>query len=412
MQNKASSPLHGLRVIELGHIAAGPFAGSLLADLGADVVKVERPEGDTLREWPPLTTNSTGEAYSECFASVNRNKRSITADLRNEQDLSMLKELCSKADVIIENYRPGVLKRFGLDSKSMTAVNDQLIYCSVSGYGQRGPNAEKGAFDVTVQAFSGLMSVTGEPGGAPVKCGVPVGDFCAGLYAAYTILAALRRREHLQVGAIIDCSMAACLLGISALQTSEYFGTGRAPVKLGSAHPRNAPYQAFETNDGHVVLAAGNDELFGRTCDALHVPQLSKDPRFASISLRARNQAALVHAIAPILRKDSVAHWLHVLDAHGVPCAPINSFGAALADDQIKEYGLVLELPLPNGCLTKTTAYPVELSGYEFTVFRPPPALGEHNGSVQDEWRQTASALLETGSDSIARSANSRRQAL
>src|SRR5512142_2533648 len=238
-------PLAGLRVLEFGQIAAGPFAGSLLADLGADVVKVERPDGgDGMREWPPVSINDAGDGFSENFASLNRNKRSVTADLKSTDDIARLRELAARADVLIENFRAGVLARLGLGFEALRAVNPGLVYCSISGYGQSGPYAKRGAFDVTVQAASGVMSVTGEEGGAPVKCGVPIGDFCAGLYAAYTILAALRRREATGEGAFIDCSMIGSLIGVSALQTSEYFGNGKAPRRLGSAHPRNAPYQA------------------------------------------------------------------------------------------------------------------------------------------------------------------------
>src|SRR6478735_7263273 len=224
MNLPSKQPLSGIRVLEFGQIAAGPYTGMLLADLGADVVKVENPNGgDGMRLWPPFVKNEEEEDYSANFSSLNRNKRSVCIDFKDKQQLATLRELCLQADVIIENFRPGVLKKFGLDYESLSSVHPKLIYCSISGYGQEGPYAHKGAFDVTVQAISGLMSVTGEADGSPVKCGVPVGDFCAGLYAAYCIAAILRQVAETGKGAFIDCSMLGSLLGISALQTSEYF---------------------------------------------------------------------------------------------------------------------------------------------------------------------------------------------
>ena len=268
MKDPGNFPLAGVRVLEFGQIAAGPFTGSLLADLGADVVKVERPDGgDGMRAWPPLTGVDTAEGgYSENFASLNRNKRSITVDLKDSASVERLKKLADNCDVILENFRPGVLQRLGLGYEEMKKTNRQLVYCSISGYGQTGPYAKKGAFDVTVQGMSGLMSVTGEAGGAPVKSGVPVGDFCAGLYGAYTILAKLMQARQSGEGGYIDCSMLGCLLGVAALQTSEYFGTGNTPRKMGSAHPRNAPYQAFRASDDYFIIAAGNDRALGGSC--------------------------------------------------------------------------------------------------------------------------------------------------
>ena len=270
MSSQNVKPLAGVRVLEFGQIAAGPFVGSLLADLGADVVKVERPVvGDGLRAWPPLTAGTAGDVFSENFASINRNKRSITADLKNKNDVEHLKNLVTVCDVVIENYRPGLLPRLGLGYEDFKKIKPKLVYCSVSGFGQIGENATKGAFDVTVQAFSGLMSVTGETDGDPIKCGVPVGDFCAGLYAAYAILARLMQARQTGLGAYIDCSMLGSLIGISALQTSEFFGTQNTPQALGSAHPRNAPYQAFRSKDEYFVIAAGNDRLWEEVAEAV-----------------------------------------------------------------------------------------------------------------------------------------------
>ncbi len=383
-------PLANLRVLEFGQIAAGPFAGMLLADLGADVVKVERPDGgDGMRDWPPLmvaTGDTEGGEYSANFASLNRNKRSIAVDLKNPADLARLRALCARADVVLENFRPGVLPRLGLGYDDVAASNPLIIYCSLSGYGQTGPYAERGAFDVTIQAMSGLMSVTGEDGADPIKCGVPVGDFVAGLYSAYTILAALRRRDEAGEGAHIDCSMLGCLLGISALQTSEYFGSGKVPHRLGSAHPRNAPYQAFRAADLHFVVAAGNEALWRRFCDIIGLPDLAVDPRFTPQRRRAANQKELEAILAQVFRTRSAADWLEGFAAAGIPCAPVNDFAAILADPHVAAMGLVRPIVLPNGIETRTVDFPVGISGMEPGIRLMPPALGQHTEDVFEEW--------------------------
>src|SRR5512134_2403683 len=267
-------PLSGVRVIEFCNVAAGPFCGMLLADMGADVIKVENPQGgDSMRQWPPLTGG-----YSENFASLNRNKRSVTLDLKNPADKARARALALGADVVIENNRPGVMERLGLGYASFRADKPALVYCSISAFGQEGPRAQEGGFDLTMQAMAGIMSVTGEPGGAPVKCGVPLSDFCAGLYAAYSIAAVLRRVQQGGPGEHIDCSMLGASLAVAALQTSEFFGTGRDPQKLGSAHPRNAPYQAFRAKDGYFAMAAGNDSLWRAACGAIGREDLAGDP--------------------------------------------------------------------------------------------------------------------------------------
>ena len=261
-------PLTGIRAIEFCNVAAGPFCAMLLADMGADVVKVENPQGgDSMRQWPPLTAG-----YSENFASLNRNKRSVTLDLKNPADRERARNLILGADVVLENNRPGVMDRLGLGYRSFAAEKPSLVYCSISAFGQEGPRAGEGGFDLTMQAMAGVMSVTGEPDGAPVKCGVPLSDFCAGLYGAYAIAAVLRRVQQGGAGEHIDVSMLGTSLAVAALQTSEYFGSGRDPAKLGSAHPRNAPYQAFKAKDGYFAMAAGNDSLWKAACDVAGMP--------------------------------------------------------------------------------------------------------------------------------------------
>lgn len=379
------APLRGMRVLEFGHIASAPFAGMLLADLGAEVVKVESPEGDGMRAWPPTAADSDGEPFSFNFASLNRNKRSIVADLKDPAQLARVGELCSAADVLIENYRPGVMDRLGLGFADVSALRSTIVYCSISGYGQSGPYAKRGAFDVVVQAMSGLMSVTGEEDGPPAKCGVPVGDFAAGLYAAYTILAArgVAQRENRAIQ--LDCSMLDCLLGISALQTSEYWGTGVAPHRLGSRHPRNAPYQVFEASDAPFVIAAGNDRLWHEVCRATGNVALLDDLRFTTIASRAKHQRALAEILQPTFSERTAAEWIAIFERHGVPCGPVNTFAEILSDPHVRERNLVHDLSWPGG-ETKTIGYPVLFNGSPVDAYSSPPRLGEHTDDVYKRW--------------------------
>lgn len=387
MNRKTEGLLAGLRVLEFGHIAAGPFTGSLFADLGADVVKIERPGvGDGMRQWQPLTPNEAGEVFSENFASINRNKRSITLDLKDADQIACLRKLCAKADVIIENYRPGVLKRLKLSYEDLVELNPGLVYCSLSGYGQTGPYAGRGAFDVTIQALSGVMSVTGEDGGPPAKCGVPIGDFCAGLYGAFSILAVIIDRQKSGRGAFIDCTMLGSLIGVAALQTSEYFGTGKAQKARGSAHPRNAPYQAFRGSDTYFAIAAGNDKLWNEVCEAVGLPDLVDDPLFTTQTLRAKNQQELFTILQPIFEHHKASYWLEEMDRRGVPCAPINTYPELFEDPHVRHMDLVRTLTLPNGVETKTVTFPIKISGQNFDIYAPPPTIGEHNEAVMTEW--------------------------
>ncbi|MDQ2779597.1 MAG: CoA transferase [Pseudomonadota bacterium] len=374
-------PLSEVRVIEFCNVAAGPYCGMLLADMGADVIKVEHPQGgDTMRAWPPLT-----DGYSENFASVNRNKRSVTLDLKDPQDRAKAVELVRGADVLIENNRPGVMQRLGLDHVTLRRDQPKLIYCSISAFGQEGPRAGEGGFDLTTQAMSGIMSVTGEAGGAPVKCGVPLSDFCAGLYAAYAIAAVLARVRSGGDGEHIDVPMLGTSLAVAALQTSEYFGTGRDPQKLGSAHPRNAPYQAFTAADDYFAMAAGNDGLWRSVCKVIGLPELATDARFASTPLRTTNQTVLKTILEAEFGKHPAADWLARLREAGVPCAPINSYSQALADEQVQHMQWVQDITLPSGHRTRSFASPLRFSGQGFPIQRDPPALGQHNDEVLGE---------------------------
>ncbi|BEI36919.1 MULTISPECIES: CaiB/BaiF CoA transferase family protein [unclassified Polynucleobacter] len=378
----ALKPLAGIRVLEICNVAAGPFCALLLADLGADVIKLENPgAGDTLRAWPPHT-GPENDRLSENFASLNRNKRSITLDLKNPDDKQKAKALIANTDVLIENNRPGVMKRLGLDFDSALTINPKLIYCSISAYGQTGPRANEGGFDVTIQAMSGIMSVTGEPDGAPVKCGVPVADFTAGLYGAMSICAQLRAVAQTGKGVHIDVPMMGTSLAIAALQTSEYFGVGKDPVKLGSAHPRNAPYQAFKAKDDYLVMAAGTQALWETVCQILKSPELLQDERFTSTALRAKNQIALKELIEAILKQDTAANWIAQFSQAGVPCCPINQYSAVLNDPQTLAMGWVQPMVMANGQATKTVINPIKFNGATAPIERRPPRLGEHNSEI------------------------------
>ncbi len=373
-------PLIGIKVVEFCQVLAGPFCGCLLADMGADVIKVESPEGDVLRAWPPHI-----DGYSQYFASVNRNKRSVALDLKKPADLEAARALALSADVVLENFRPGVMARFGLDHATLAKSRPSLVYCSVSAYGQTGPRATEGGFDMTVQAMSGLMSVTGEPGGRPAKSGIPVADFTAGLYAAFSVVCDLIKSRAQGIGDHLDVSMLGAMLGIAHLQTSELFGTGRDPVALGSAHPMNAPYAAFRCRDGYFALAAGTNKLWEATCEGIGRPDLAQDPRFASPSLRAQHQDVLRDLLESEFVKRDAAQLLSMFAQRGVPCAPINRYSQVLADPQVAHMGWVAATALPNGAQTKTVISPQRISGENTPVYRRPPALGEHTAEVLRE---------------------------
>jgi crotonobetainyl-CoA:carnitine CoA-transferase CaiB-like acyl-CoA transferase len=370
-------PLAGVKVVEFCQVLAGPYCGMLLADMGAEVIKVEPPEGDMMRQWPPIN-----DGYSENFASINRNKRSVVLDLKNAEHKAAARRLVLSADVVLENNRPGVMDRLGLGYDSFREEKPGLVYCSISAFGQSGPRSAEGGFDVTVQAMSGIMSVTGEPDGAPVKCGVPVSDTGTGLYAAFSIVSVLRRVAGGGAGAHIDASMLGCSLGMAALQTSEYFGTGRDPKKLGSAHPRNAPYQAFKANDGYFVIAAGNNKLWESVTRVVGRPDLLDDSRFKTTTLRAEHQVALKDLLEVEFAKQGVDHWLAAFEKAGVPQGRINTYSQILADPQVQHMGWVEEMELPSGVKTRTFGVPVKISGTDLRKRRDPPALGAATKSV------------------------------
>ena len=373
-------PLKDVKVIEFCQALAGPFCGCLLADMGADVIKVEPPQGDLMRSWPPLL-----EGYSQYFAALNRNKRSVVLDLKDAAGCRAARELALSADIVIENSRPGAMQRLGLDYDTLARVKPSLVYCSISAYGQTGPRATNGGFDMTLQAIGGVMSVTGEAGGRPVKCGIPIADSTAGLYAAYSVAATLHKAKASGRGEHIDVSMLGGILGISHLQTSELFGLGRDPVPLGSAHPLNAPYGAFRCRDGYFAIAAGTNKLWEATCEVIARKDLAADPRFATPTLRAEHQGPLRDLLEPEFEKFDAASLLDRLNEKGVPCAPLNTYSEVIADPQVKHMDWVEETQLPNGVKTRTVLSPQRLTGKRLGIYRQPPALGEHTAEVLAE---------------------------
>jgi crotonobetainyl-CoA:carnitine CoA-transferase CaiB-like acyl-CoA transferase len=373
-------PLAGIKVIEFCQVLAGPFCGCLLADMGADVIKVEPPDGDLMRAWPPMVNG-----YSQYFASVNRNKRSVVLDLKSAVGVKAARELALSADVVIENFRPGVMAKFGLDAASLASEKPALVYCSVSAYGQSGPRAKEGGFDMTLQAMSGAMSVTGDADGRPAKCGIPIADFTTGLYAAFSVVASLNkvaRGSNGGRGDFIDVSMLGSMLGIANLQTSELFGTGHDPVRLGSAHPMNAPYAGFRCRDGDIALAAGTNKLWEAACEGIHRTDLLQDPRFATPSLRARHQQELRVLLEQAFAAYDCAQLLAIFRERGVPCAPINTYSQVLADPQVEHMQWVEPLTLPGNVPSKTVISPQRMSGERLGVYRNPPALGEHTAEI------------------------------
>jgi crotonobetainyl-CoA:carnitine CoA-transferase CaiB-like acyl-CoA transferase len=348
------------------------------------VIKVERPEGDGMRQWPPIS-----DGYSENFAALNRNKMSVVLDLKDPAGLAAARALALSADAVIENYRPGVMARYGLDHAALRRERPDLVYASVSAFGQTGPRAQEGGFDLTLQAIAGVMSVTGEPGGPPVKCGVPLCDFVSGLYAAFSVVCGLRKVREGGQGEHFDVPMLAATLAVAALQTSQYFGTGVDPEKLGSAHPRNAPYQAFRCQDGWFAMAAGNNRLWAKVCEVVERPALLDDPRFVSPAARAAHQAALRDLLEEVFRHHPARHWLDRFVAAGVPCGEINTYSKALADPQVEHLDLVQPLELPGGHRTRTVIAPMLMSGRTLGLRRPPPALGEHTEQVLAGLRET-----------------------
>ena len=402
MNSTSATPgaLAGIRVLDLSRVLAGPWCTQMLADLGADVVKVERPGlGDDTRQWgPPFLKDAQGNDTNQAsyFTACNRNKRSVTIDMAIAEGQALIKQMALQADIVVENFKVGGLKQYGLDHESLRALNPRLIYCSVTGFGQDGPYAERAGYDLMVQAMTGLMSITGHadnaPGGGPMRVGVAVIDLFTGLYASNAILAALNVRHHTGQGQHIDMALLDVGMAVLANQAAGFLATGQAPGRMGNSHPSLAPYQDFPTQDGNMLLAIGNDGQFQRFCAAAGQPQWASDERFATNTLRVKHRAELIPAMEAVTRTRTTAAWIALLEDKAVPCGPINTIAQAFDDAQVKARGLAVSLPRwkdgeAGDCITHITgvASPLRLSATPPVLRNAPPALGQHTDEVLRE---------------------------
>lgn len=392
--------LAGIKVLDLSRVLAGPWATQMLADLGADVIKVERPEaGDDTRHWgPPFLKDEHGNDTREAsyFTACNRNKRSITVDMAHPEGQALLRKMAAEADVVVENFKVGGLKQYGLGYDSLKTLNPRLIYCSITGFGQEGPYAERAGYDLMVQAMCGLMSITGhaddQPGGGPLKVGVAVIDVFTGLYASNAILAAINARDSARTGTgqgqYIDMALLDVGMAVLANQAAGFLATGKAPGRAGNIHPSLAPYQDFRSSDGNVLLAIGNDGQFARFCAAAGKPEWAQDSRFATNTARVQNRPALLALMEPLMRTRTTAEWIALLEDKAVPCGPINTIAQAFDDPQVQARGIRKALPRDAGdgiAQIATVASPMRLSATPVSYRNAPPALGQHTQQVLQE---------------------------
>jgi len=388
--------LAGIKVLDLSRVLAGPWCTQMLADLGADVVKVERPgAGDDTRHWgPPFLKDADGNDTTQAsyFTACNRNKRSVTIDMATPEGQALIQQMAQQADIVVENFKVGGLQQYGLDHESLRALNPRLIYCSVTGFGQHGPYAERAGYDLMVQAMTGMMSITGradsEPGGGPLRVGVAVIDLFTGLYASNAILAALHVRQQTGEGQHIDMALLDVGMAVLANQASGFLATGETPGRMGNSHPSLAPYQDFPTQDGTMLLAIGNDGQFQRFCAAAGQPQWASDPRYTTNTLRVQNRGALIPAMEAATRTRSTAAWIALLEDKAVPCGPINTIAQAFEDAQVRARGLRVDLPRSAGdgiAQVSTVASPLRLSRNPPVLRHAPPALGQHTDAVLAE---------------------------
>jgi crotonobetainyl-CoA:carnitine CoA-transferase CaiB-like acyl-CoA transferase len=385
-----NSALSHLTVLDLSRILAGPWAGQTLADLGADVIKIERPgSGDDTRGWgPPFLHDRHGHDSSDAayYLCANRNKRSVTVDFTTVEGQAIVRDLARTADVVLENFKVGGLQAYGLDYESLRSVNPNLIYCSITGFGQTGPYAERAGYDLLVQAMGGLMSITGradgQDGAGPQKAGVAVTDILTGLYAAIGILAALSHRERTGVGQHIDIGLLDVQVACLANQAMNYLITGNAPRRSGNAHPNLVPYQDFPTTDGYMIIAVGNDAQFARLCAVMGLPELAVDPHFVTNKARVINRLALIARLSAVTVTQPTPHWVVALQEVGVPAGPINSLDAVFDDPQVRARNMQIELPHPVAGSVPLVANPLRMSQTPVSYRSAPPVLGAHTHEV------------------------------
>jgi crotonobetainyl-CoA:carnitine CoA-transferase CaiB-like acyl-CoA transferase len=377
---KSPSALKGLRVLDVTQVMAGPFCSMLLADLGADVIKIEPPAGDSTRQMP----GAVG-ADSPSFNAVNRGKRSIVLNLKSDDGPAVFMRLAASTDILIENYRPGVMAALGFGYAALAQLNPRLIYASISGYGQTGPQRGKGGFDLIAQGVSGIMSITGEPNSAPVKSGVPLTDLSAGLFALVGILAALENRHRTGLGQQVDTSLVDAGVALSVWEATEYFSGMGVPDAMGSAHRMNAPYQAIRCADGYITLGAANERLFRRLAEVLGHTEWLLRQEFADNASRVKNRQALADRIESITSQRPCAHWLALLEANDIPCGPINNYEQVFADPQVVARDMVVETEHPTLGHLRTLGSPIKMSATPPDVSRRAPLLGEHTDEVLAE---------------------------
>jgi len=382
-------PLEGIRVLDLSRILAGPWCSQHLADLGAEVIKVEHPErGDDTRGWGPPYLNETHEAAY--YLSANRGKRSIAVDIAQPEGQELIRELVSACDVVLENFKVGGLKRYGLDYKSLAQIKPDLVYCSITGFGQNGPYAKRAGYDFLLQGMGGLMDITGkpdkEPGGGPVKVGVAVVDLFAGMYAATSILSALIGRAGRGKGAWIDVALMDVQVSMLANQALNYLTSSKSPERLGNSHPNIVPYQAFATADGHIILAVGNDAQFQRFCEVAGIPELATDEKFSTNCERVRNRELLIPQIEKLILEQPSKFWLEALECQGVPCGPINNIEDVFADPQVQHRGMKMHMEHPDAGAMSLVSNPIRFNDEHLNADLPPPTLGEHTLSVLSEF--------------------------
>jgi len=394
-----AGPLLGFRVLDLSRILAGPWASQMLADLGAEVIKIERPgSGDDTRGWgPPYMPDESAAATTESayFHGANRGKQSLCIDMGKPRGQALIRDLVKHSDVLIENFKVGGLARYGLDYDSLKTVNSKLVYCSITGFGQTGPYATRAGYDFMIQAMGGMMSVTGEADGQPMKIGVALADVLTGLYAANAIQAALIHQRETGQGQYIDMALLDVQVATLANQAMNYLATGISPRRLGNAHPNIVPYQAFQTADGYIILAVGNDAQFERFCDLAEVPEIAADERFRKNSDRVGHRETLVPQISAIMQSKTSADWLEQLNSRGIPCGPINDIEQVFADPQVQHRGLQLELEHPVAGKVASVANPIRLSQTPIEYDQSPPLLGQHTDAVLQR-------ILNLDADAIA----------